>query len=110
MTNRLRTALVGCGGMGHRHLSAYAALRGVGLGRFEIAAVCDISRDAAGRASELAERFLGVRPAVCVDVDELIGAADVQALDVVTSRGGRRLGRRRSTRSRRGPRYRTRLL
>jgi predicted dehydrogenase len=82
--DRLSTALVGCGGMGRRHLRAYAALRAVGLDRFEIAAVCDMRRDAAEKASDLAEELLGARPAVYVDHEELIGSGRVEAFDVVT--------------------------
>ena len=42
-------ALVGCGGMGQRHLRAYAALRRIGRLGFELAAVCDPRREVAQR-------------------------------------------------------------
>ena len=85
MTNeRLSIALVGCGGMGRRHLRAYAALRSVGLDHFDVAGVCDLRRDAAGQAADLAEELLGSRPTVYVSPDELLAAPAIQALDVVT--------------------------
>ena len=56
--------LVGCGGMGHRHLHAYGALRRVGADGFELAAVCDPRREAAEHAADLVAELLGSRPAV----------------------------------------------
>lgn len=82
--DRITTALVGCGGMGRRHLRAYAALRGVGLDRFEVAAVCDTRREAAEEAATLAEELLGTRPAIYTDFEKLVGSGQVAALDVVT--------------------------
>jgi predicted dehydrogenase len=82
--NRLSTGLVGCGGMGLRHLRAYAALRGVGLDRFEVVAVCDPRREAAQKAAELAEELLGTRPAIFSDHQDLVGSGEVAVLDVVT--------------------------
>ncbi len=82
--DRLSTGLVGCGGMGRRHLRAYAALRGVGLDRFEVVAVCDPRLEAAQEAAELAEELLGARPAIFSDHQDLVGSGEVAALDVVT--------------------------
>jgi predicted dehydrogenase len=82
--DRLSSGLVGCGGMGRRHLRAYAALRGVGLDRFDVVAVCDPRREAAQDAADLAEELLGTRPAIYTDYEELVGSGDVAALDVVT--------------------------
>jgi predicted dehydrogenase len=82
--DRISTGLVGCGGMGRRHLRAYAALRGVGLDRFEVVAVCDPRREAAQEAADLAEELLGTRPAIYSDHEKLVGSGQVAALDVVT--------------------------
>jgi predicted dehydrogenase len=80
----LAIGLVGCGGMGHRHLHAYRALREVGGARFELAAVCDprvaVAQETAGLAAEL----FGVRPGVFGTHEELIASGAVEALDVVT--------------------------
>jgi predicted dehydrogenase len=82
--DRLSTALVGCGGMGRRHLRAYAALREVGIDRFALRAVCDPRPQAAAQAADLAAELLGERPAVVTDHEQLLALGDVQALDVVT--------------------------
>ncbi len=76
--------LVGCGGMGQRHLRAYRALRQAAGAGFELAAVCDPRADAAAAAAALAEELLGVRPAVFADAGALIASGAVQALDVAT--------------------------
>ena len=81
--DRISTGLVGCGGMGRRHLRAYAALRGVGLDRFEVVAVCDPRREAAQEAADLAEELLGTRPAIYTDFRSW-SAPDRWLLDVVT--------------------------
>jgi predicted dehydrogenase len=76
--------LVGCGGMGRRHLRAYGMLAASQGVRVELAAVCDPQPDAALQAARLAERILGSRPAVFSDHEQLIASDVVQALDVVT--------------------------
>ena len=70
--------------MGRRHLRAYAALRRVGVGGFELAAVCDPRIGAAEEAAGLAEEILGTRPSVYSDHEELIANGAVDALDIVT--------------------------
>jgi ornithine cyclodeaminase/alanine dehydrogenase-like protein (mu-crystallin family) len=66
----LTLALVGCGGMGLRHLHGLAELRRVGLSSFDLIAVCDTRPEAAARAADLAETLLGRRPAVCSTIDD----------------------------------------
>ena len=41
MSEHLRLAIVGCGGMGNRHLLGLAELQQIGLSPFELAGVCD---------------------------------------------------------------------
>jgi predicted dehydrogenase len=82
--DRVSIGLVGCGGMGVRHLHAYAALDRVEARRFDLAAVCDPRPEAADHAAAVAEALLGSRPAVFTDHEELIAGGAVEALDVVT--------------------------
>ncbi len=82
--DRPSIGVVGCGGMGHRHLRAYGALSRVGAGGFELAAVCDPRIEAAEDAAGLVEELLGKRPAVFSSADELIASGAVEAIDLVT--------------------------
>jgi predicted dehydrogenase len=84
MADRLAIGLVGCGGMGHRHLHAFGALSRIGARGFEITAVCDPREPAAEAAAGLVEALLGRRPAVYLDHRELIASGAVDALDIVT--------------------------
>ncbi|MGD0982122.1 MAG: Gfo/Idh/MocA family oxidoreductase [Solirubrobacteraceae bacterium] len=80
----LPIGLVGCGGMGVRHLRAYAALRRAGVERFAVEAVCDPRPGAAAAAADLAELLLGARPQTFDDHEQLIASGAVVALDIVT--------------------------
>jgi predicted dehydrogenase len=77
-------ALIGCGGMGRRHLRAYAAVADVSPGEFDLVAVCDPRPEAAEQAAELTEQLLGTRPRVFSSHQELIGSGIAEAVDVVT--------------------------
>ncbi len=79
----LTVALVGCGGMGLRHLYGLAELQRTGLSSFDLIAVCDTRPEAAARAAELAESLLGRRPAVYSTVDDLLGGPTRRLLDAV---------------------------
>jgi predicted dehydrogenase len=70
--------------MGRRHLRAYRALADVGADRFEVAAVCDPRAALAEEAAEFVGAFLGRRPAVFADHEDLIASAAVEAVDIVT--------------------------
>lgn len=88
----LRLAIVGCGGMGRRHLAGLAELeRDVGH-LVELVAVCDVNeanaRDLAGEASVL----LGYRPAVFDSIDAMVsGAEGLEAADCTTDSGSHHL-------------------
>ena len=76
--------LVGCGGMGSRHVQGFARLQRSGLSNVRLAAVCDVRADNAERVANEAERLLGYRPKIHLDINEAINDPDVQAFDVVT--------------------------
>ena len=81
---RISIGLVGCGGMGRRHVHAYRALEGVSAGAFELGAVCDPRAGVAAETADVVESLFGSRPAVFTDHEELIASGRVEALDVVT--------------------------
>lgn len=84
---RLPLCLVGCGGMGRRHLAGYAALAGAGLARFDLVGVADLREEQAESAADEAERLLGRRPTVYGSVEDVISGGSVAALDLVTDPG-----------------------
>ncbi len=53
-----RLAIVGCGGMGHRHLSGLAELERAGLCQFELVGACDpVRANAESLADQAAAYF-----------------------------------------------------
>ena len=82
--DKIRSALVGCGGMGTRHLYGLAELYKTPFNNVELAAVCDIRRDNAELAADEAEKLLGQRPEVFTDLEKMKSqVADLHAVDIV---------------------------
>ncbi|CAA9240202.1 MAG: hypothetical protein AVDCRST_MAG77-1630 [uncultured Chloroflexi bacterium] len=88
---QLNLAIVGCGGMGTRHMYGVkefgelvaGGLRGVP--GFRLAALCDRNERNLGILADLAEKELGHRPRTFTDLDQLLEQApEVQAVDVTT--------------------------
>jgi predicted dehydrogenase len=78
-------ALVGCGGMGTRHLYGLNELTKTPFCRIELAALCDINPDNAERAAGEVEKLMGFRPPVYTDQAEMVRAIpDLAMVDVVT--------------------------
>ena len=81
--DRIRLAIVGCGGMGHRHLYGLAELYRTGRRRFDLVGACDPVRENAESLADQAAAHLKSRPAVAGSLEEL-AAVGVQAVDVAT--------------------------
>lgn len=81
---RVPLCLVGCGGMGSRHLRGVAALDRVGMRNVELVAVCDLDEARAHQVATDAEELLGRRPAVHLSVNDVVADPAVAAFDVVT--------------------------
>jgi predicted dehydrogenase len=77
-------AIVGCGGMGHRHLFGLAELHRAGLSPFELVGACDPVTDNAESLAQEAENLLGARPTVVDDINEL-SKLGVAAVDITTT-------------------------
>ncbi len=76
--------LVGCGGMGSRHVQGFAALKRSGLSNVELVAVCDVRADNAERVAAEAEQALGRRPKIHLSIADAIADPAIGAFDVVT--------------------------
>ena len=81
---KIPLAIVGCGGMGHRHLYGLAELTNAGLSPFELVGACDPVRANAESLADDAEERLGTRPAV-VERMEMLEALGVVAVDITTT-------------------------
>jgi predicted dehydrogenase len=78
----LKLALVGCGGMGTRHLYGLRELAQTPFNQVELAALCDIRQENAEMAASEAEKLFGYRPAVYTDLEVM--ARRMPGLDAVS--------------------------
>ncbi len=84
-TPALALGLVGCGGMGRRHILGMARLKRVGRLTFELAAVCDLLPENAARAATLAEEHLGRTPDAYGAVAAMLRGTQLDAIIVTTT-------------------------
>lgn len=84
MRRPIPIALVGCGGMGHRHLLGYEALRATGRAAVEVVAVCDTNEANARHAAAEVARIDGRAPAIRLSVENALADPSIEAFDVVT--------------------------
>jgi len=83
--DRIRLGLVGCGGMGTRHLYGLRELAQTPFDNVELCGLCDVRRENADLAAEEAEKLLGIRPQVFTSLGEMAQELpDLDAVDVVT--------------------------
>ena len=81
----IRLGLVGCGGMGTRHLYGLRELAQTPFCNVELAALCDIRRENAEQAAAEAEQLLGVRPRIFTDLEAMArDLPELAAVAVVT--------------------------
>ena len=81
---KIPLCLIGCGGMGHRHILAYKELEESGIGNIELMAVCDLNPQNADLGRREIERLFGRTPLVFTDIDEVVKHPDIAAVDIVT--------------------------
>ena len=85
MSEYIKIAAVGCGGMGRRHLNGMAALYASGFRNLELVAVCDSKLDNANWLADEAETLLGTRPRVFGDIAQMAREMpEIQAVDITT--------------------------
>lgn len=77
--------LVGCGGMGRRHVLGMKKLQQVGHMAFELAAVCDILPENGGRLADQAQELLGKRPQQFTDFETMTRAVKLDGLIITTT-------------------------
>ena len=83
--DKIRLGLVGCGGMGTRHLYGLRELTQTPFCNVELGALCDLNRENAELAASEAEKLFGVKPEIFTDLEEMTcKVPDLTAVDVVT--------------------------
>jgi predicted dehydrogenase len=82
---RLRFGLIGCGGMGRRHLAGYAELLQSDFCNMELVAVCDLDEQNAEELADEARALVGQRPRVFQSITTMTEAIDgLSAVDITT--------------------------
>ncbi len=81
----LRLGLVGCGGMGCRHIGGLARLRAIGQPTWDLVGVCDLFPESSARAADLADDLLGARPQTFGTLVEMQAACNLDGIIVTTS-------------------------
>ena len=84
MSDKIRLALVGCGGISRAHRNGYKALMACGCREFEVVACCDELPERAVEAAADIAAFQGSQPQVFGSVTELIEAEVADAADICT--------------------------
>ncbi len=84
----VRLAIVGCGGMGRRHLAGLAELSRTKHMNLELVAVCDLNEANAESLADEAHELLGARPRVFTDATRMVKESDgLEAADCTTDTG-----------------------
>jgi predicted dehydrogenase len=89
MPERIPIALIGCGGMGRRHLRGMQHLARSSRANIALVAVCDVNQANAQFVADEAADLLGQRPRVFADIGALTRelGTDLQAASITTDAG-----------------------
>src|SRR5260370_5146689 len=88
MDDPVRLAIVGCGGMGRRHLAGLAELARTPHMNLDLVAVCDPNQQNAEDLADEAHELLGERPVVYGDAERMVREVDgLEAADCPTDTG-----------------------
>jgi predicted dehydrogenase len=82
-SDKVRLAIIGCGGMAGAHLNAYIGLKKQGIDIFDFVAMCDIDSDRASAfAAKTAEVQQDTQPKVYTDIEEMLNRETLEAADI----------------------------
>ena len=88
MADPVRLAIIGCGGMGRRHLAGLAELSRSPHMNLELVAVCDLNTQNAEDLADEAHELLGERPRVFGSAQRMVREVDgLEAADCPTDTG-----------------------
>jgi len=89
LAERVSVGLIGCGGMGRRHLRGLQRLAESSLSNIDLVAVCDLNQDNATLVADEAADLLGRRPRVYAAVQAMAQdlGSDLRAASITTDAG-----------------------
>lgn len=88
MTDRIKMAIVGCGGIARSsHIAGLTSLKDAGYDGFELVAACDVDRSLAETLAAQAHEKLGANPTVYTDWQDLLQKEKLDAVDVCLPHG-----------------------
>jgi predicted dehydrogenase len=88
MEDPVRLAIIGCGGMGRRHLAGLAELSRTSFMNCNLVAVCDPNQQNAEDLADEAHELLGERPRVFASAEQMVNQTDgLEAADCPTDTG-----------------------
>ena len=82
MSDTVRLALIGCGGISRSHVDGYKALFQNGCREFEVTACCDPIRERAEERAATIADFQGLDPTVFTAIEDIIAAGIADAADL----------------------------
>lgn len=83
--NKIRLAIIGCGGMASGHLNCYKELYEKGIKDFEFIAMCDVEEGRAKSFAERAHQFQGGGPPrVYTEVEKMLDVEELNGADICT--------------------------
>ena len=83
MLDRVKLAIIGCGGMAQSHLRGLEILKNAKIDVIRLEAVCDLAEDRAKSAAAYANEKLGFKPEVYTNFEPMIEEAALDAVDIV---------------------------
>ena len=91
ISERIQTAIVGCGGIVNARMMGYRAIWEKGFKYFDLVAMCDLVEERARQRANEAEAFQGVKPKVYTDfLTMLENEPGLELIDIATVRRSRR--------------------
>ncbi|HEX30852.1 TPA: gfo/Idh/MocA family oxidoreductase, partial [Candidatus Poribacteria bacterium] len=84
MSQPVRMAIIGCGGMAGGHLGAYLRIREKEPNKVKLVAMCDPVEERAANFAKKVEEATGERPSIYTDVDEMLAKENLDGADICT--------------------------
>ncbi len=86
MSDKVKIAIAGCGGISYAHIRGYNILLDNGIDNFQITATCDIDRGRAEKLTSAIQQFQsGYKVSVYDDFERLVHDGVADAVDICTS-------------------------